>query len=178
MSDSFCDPVDCNPPESSVHGIFQARILEWVDIFFFRGWIFLTQGSKPPLLLGRQILYHRATWKPIIEIRVEINWQKGRESLAKGSWVNSRVCLPQISGSQLEVFLPPSLDVWQRLEAFLVVTTREKGRYWHLVGSGQGHCRTFCNAQDPPYNNKELSGPKCQQRHSWETFRVFLGCHL
>ena len=28
----LCDPLDCNPPGSSVHGIFQARILEWVGI--------------------------------------------------------------------------------------------------------------------------------------------------
>ena len=27
------DPMDCRPPDSSVHGIFQARILEWVAIF-------------------------------------------------------------------------------------------------------------------------------------------------
>ena len=26
----LCDPMDCSPPDSSVHGIFQARILEWV----------------------------------------------------------------------------------------------------------------------------------------------------
>ena len=29
--------MDCSPPGSSVHGIFQARILEWVAIFFSRG---------------------------------------------------------------------------------------------------------------------------------------------
>ena len=34
---SFCDPVDCNPPGSSVHGILQARILEWVAISFSVG---------------------------------------------------------------------------------------------------------------------------------------------
>ena len=32
----FCDPVDCNPPGSSIHGILQARILEWVAISFSR----------------------------------------------------------------------------------------------------------------------------------------------
>ena len=32
----FCDPMGCNPPGSSVHGIFQARILEWVAISFSR----------------------------------------------------------------------------------------------------------------------------------------------
>ena len=26
----FCDPVDCRPPGSSVHGIFKAEILEWL----------------------------------------------------------------------------------------------------------------------------------------------------
>ena len=36
MSDSL-DPMDCSPPGSSVHGIFQARVLEWVAISFSRG---------------------------------------------------------------------------------------------------------------------------------------------
>ena len=31
------DPTDCSPPDSSVHGILQERILEWVDIPFSRG---------------------------------------------------------------------------------------------------------------------------------------------
>ena len=31
---TLCDPMDCNPPGSSVHEIFQARILEWVAISF------------------------------------------------------------------------------------------------------------------------------------------------
>ena len=31
------DPMDCSPPVSSVHGILQARILEWVAILFSRG---------------------------------------------------------------------------------------------------------------------------------------------
>ena len=38
---TLCNPMDCSPPESSVHRIFQARILEWVAILFCR-------GSSPP----------------------------------------------------------------------------------------------------------------------------------
>ena len=34
---TFCDPMNCSLPGSSVHGIFQARILEWVAISFSRG---------------------------------------------------------------------------------------------------------------------------------------------
>ena len=38
---TLCDPVDCSLPGSSVHEIFQTRVLEWVAIFFSRG------SSKP-----------------------------------------------------------------------------------------------------------------------------------
>ena len=31
---TLCDPMDCSPPGSSVHGIFLARVLEWVAIAF------------------------------------------------------------------------------------------------------------------------------------------------
>ena len=34
---TLCDPMDCSPPGSSVHGISQARILEWVTFPFSRG---------------------------------------------------------------------------------------------------------------------------------------------
>ena len=33
---TLCDPMDCSLPGSSIHGIFQARILEWVTISFSR----------------------------------------------------------------------------------------------------------------------------------------------
>ena len=56
-----CDPLDCSPPGSFVHGISQARILEWVAIPFSRG-SSLPRGLLP-LLLGRWILYHCTTWK-------------------------------------------------------------------------------------------------------------------
>ena len=38
---TLCDPMDHNLPGSSIHGILQARILEWVAISFSR-------GSSPP----------------------------------------------------------------------------------------------------------------------------------
>ena len=44
MSDSLRDPTDCSLPGSSVHGIFQARVLEWVAIAF----------SKEGLVKGRE----------------------------------------------------------------------------------------------------------------------------
>ena len=34
---TLCNPIDCSLPDSSIHGIFQARILEWVASSFSRG---------------------------------------------------------------------------------------------------------------------------------------------
>ena len=53
----FCDPMGCSLPGSSVHGILQVRILEWVAISLLQG-IFPTQGSNPGLLYCRQMFYH------------------------------------------------------------------------------------------------------------------------
>ena len=36
------NPVDCSPPASSVHGIFQARVLEWGAIAFSDGWVIVS----------------------------------------------------------------------------------------------------------------------------------------
>ena len=51
---TLCNPMNCSPPSSSVHGISQARILEWVAI---------SVSSNLCLLYCRQILYHWATRK-------------------------------------------------------------------------------------------------------------------
>ena len=48
-------PTLCNPMDHTVHGIFQARILEWVAIPF--SGTFPTQGLNPGLLHCRRILY-------------------------------------------------------------------------------------------------------------------------
>ena len=37
LCSTLCDPVDCSAPGSSVHGIFQARTLEWVAISSSKG---------------------------------------------------------------------------------------------------------------------------------------------
>ena len=51
MSNSFCNSMDYSPPESSVHGISEARILEWiVDCHFFIQGIFPNEGSNSHVL--------------------------------------------------------------------------------------------------------------------------------
>ena len=38
---TLSDPMDCSPPGSSVHGIFQAKVLEWVAIAFSNMYVYL-----------------------------------------------------------------------------------------------------------------------------------------
>ena len=57
---TLCDPMDCSPPGSSVHGIFQARILEWIAIPFSRGssWPRNQTSTSYISCFSKRILYH------------------------------------------------------------------------------------------------------------------------
>ena len=72
LCQTLCNPVDCSPPVSSIHGIFQTRILEWVAISFSRGssphrdqtWVSHTTGrlltvwaSRDPIQISKSKAY-------------------------------------------------------------------------------------------------------------------------
>ena len=50
---TLCDPLDCSLTGSSVHGIFQARVLEWVAISFFRGSFWPRDRTWVSCIVGR-----------------------------------------------------------------------------------------------------------------------------
>ena len=62
MSDSY-SLMDYRPPGSSIHGILQARILEWVAISSSKGSCWPRDQTRVSCIsyIGRQILYHWAT---------------------------------------------------------------------------------------------------------------------
>ena len=104
--------MDCNPPGSSVHGILQARIPDWIAISFSRR-IFLTQGSVSlvsPELPGRLITTARSLHevKAIITFILQMGRVKPREhkSFAR-SLVKSRAArLPQVPQT------PNTVNLW------------------------------------------------------------------
>ena len=57
----FCDSTNCSLPGSSVHRILNTGV---ACHFLLQG-LFPTQGSNPYFLLGRQILYHWASWEAL-----------------------------------------------------------------------------------------------------------------
>ena len=64
------DPMDCSPSGSSVHGIFQARILEWGAISYSRESSLSRDQTHISCIscIGRQIFYHCATWEAPLNV--------------------------------------------------------------------------------------------------------------
>ena len=50
---TLCDPMDCSPQGSSVHGIFQVRMLEWVVISYSRGSSRPRDRTRVSCIVGR-----------------------------------------------------------------------------------------------------------------------------
>ena len=81
---TLCDPVDCNPPSSSDHGIFQARILECIAVSYSRASSWPRDWTLISCIfcINRKILYEYATWEvPSIgiflnESALHIRWPK------------------------------------------------------------------------------------------------------
>ena len=102
------DPVNCSPPGSSVHGISQPRVLEWVAISKIQG-ILLTQELNLCFLHGRWFVYHLIHWgsiyRPaqdlalkdlaqILPLPLTSSLEQGSCLLCKMGW---QLCLPDDS---------------------------------------------------------------------------------
>ena len=85
----LCDHMGCSLPGSSVHGIFQTRIVEHVAIFYSSGspwprtqtWVSHASVS----FIGRQILYHCTTWEapvfPILSSMIAVSYSSGQGNI-------------------------------------------------------------------------------------------------
>ena len=89
----FCDPMDCSPPGSSVHGIFQARILErvaipyprvsswprhWTQVSCIAGGFFTTEPPTKPLSVLKYFkkLKYVFIWRQLISRwRKQMKWK-------------------------------------------------------------------------------------------------------
>ena len=73
---TLCDPMDCSPPVSFIHGILQARILEWATVSFSR-------ASSPPRdqtwvsCISGRFFTSEPPRKPIIKRSLGIFWLTG-----------------------------------------------------------------------------------------------------
>ena len=118
---TLCNPMDYAPPGSSIHGISQARILEWVVISFSRG------SSRPRnriwvsgvSCIGRRMLYHCAT--------------EGFSCLCQGHpprlWLPVSCLLKWCESCPLDLTLPPCV----------LTRTSESAEKWPHCPHSLGH---------------------------------------
>ena len=129
--------MDCSPPGSSVHGILQARILEWVAISYFRG------SSQPkdwtcifvsPALAGK-LLTTSATWEADL---------KGFVGGKKGFKVKVKKKLPYHLENVLTFKIKWMLSRHSRQDASKIVFCCEHLLCCLVIKS----CPTFCDPMD------------------------------
>ena len=86
------DPLDCSPPGFSVHGIFQARILDWVALSYSRGSFWPRDQTCVSCVsrIGRLILYHSATCELPLCARDKMKTLGEQEATTHGSPVEDR----------------------------------------------------------------------------------------
>ena len=103
---TLCNPMDCSPPGSSVHGSLQERILEWVAMPSSRGFSWSRDGTciLSPALAGR-FFTTSATWEALPEGSLVKKKQNKQCSGHMSEW------LPSSSPSFL--YLPSSSPCWK-----------------------------------------------------------------
>ena len=164
-------PIDCSPPGSSIHGISQARILEWVAISFSRG----TSQSRDQAHItcvsstGRWVFYHWATYEAlgiytcqkrkdpgdVMEYMKKILFQnRNLKEEEREAGIQHWACLPitwniwRISFSRTEI--SGKKKGWRiQLSMFLFPLGKEKDRstwLWEVWG--------YCRAKHPSLKRK------------------------
>ena len=86
-----CNPIDCNPPGSSVHGILQGRILEWVAVLFSKGSSQLRDQTQVSCIAGRSftVWATREAWWNETKYPNEVNFKWN----AQHQWISRAQCL-------------------------------------------------------------------------------------
>ena len=119
---TLCDPIDCGPPGSSVHGVLQARILQWVAILFSWRWnshlLCLLQwqvGSLPVVALGKPTCVYM--WLP--------RWLSAK-----------RICLRPLGW---EDFLEEGIATYSSILAWRIPWAEEPGRLQPMGSLRVGH---------------------------------------
>ena len=123
MCPTLCEPVDCSLPGSSIHGILQARILEWVAMPSSRDLPDL--GIEPtslttPALAGRFFTI-RVTWEVYIGLAKITQFNNRRDSF------QSQVC-PTSESELFTTLLAPCIAFWFYTLGLVCWSSREIGK--------------------------------------------------
>ena len=143
----LCHPMDCNLPGSSVHGIFQAIVLEWGGCYFLLQEIFPIQGSNPSLPPCRQTLYRLSHQGSLVDYRYSVVQQMPR---AYSSCLTETVSEWVKSLSHVQLFATPWTVAYQAPPSMGF----SRQEYWSGL--------PFPSPEDPPDPGIESRSPAFQ----------------
>ena len=126
-----CNPMDCSLSRSSIHGILQARVLEWVAISFSRGSSWPRDQTRVSHIVGRRFTeaYHQGspygfqnslTNYNLLFFTIEENKAQGGEASCPGSWNQglSDTINKMYASFTLNILYPGSMR-WGNADTFL-----------------------------------------------------------
>ena len=150
--------MDYSLPGSSIHRIFQARILEWVTLPSFRGSTWPKDRTHISYIscIGRRFLYHEHTWEvPISYLQTEdprqtmvkipvqvqenlcLSWKtgRGREFSLTSPWVlfRSHQCKRSTHSGQESVGRSPGAGNGKPLQYPCLENPMDRGAWWAAV---------------------------------------------
>ena len=151
LCQALCDAMDCGPPGSSVHEIFQARILEWVAISFSRGssqhrdrtWVSCTAGRFFTDWATREALVrHRALLNTIFSYSTKqmIRTTPNRLNCNITPWIAGKLTHIDKDDLMLLHFILLSLMLWESIHTHIpkvpVNTNGKKPQFlWNTTSS-------------------------------------------
>ena len=119
---ALCNPMDCSLAGSSVHGIFQARVLEWVAVSFSRGSFWPRDRTRVSHIVGRRFTIWAT--REVLGDTQEVSFQRGK-------------CTPQSPSAVWSlIFRLPSLTIWWR--------SRSKEEHLEGLTFSEGHVLCVC----------------------------------
>ena len=115
VSPTLCDPMDCSPPGSSVHGILQTRILEWVTTLSSRGsswprdrtWIFCIAGRLFTVWATRNWCFRTVVLEKTLESPLDCKEIKPVNPKRNQPWI-----FIGRTGAEAPIFWPPDVKNW------------------------------------------------------------------
>ena len=123
---TLCNSVGCSPPGSSVHGILQARVLDWVATSFSRGSSQPRDRTRVSLIAGRRFnrwagnaaIWHNmdGPWGPILTETIQTE---------KANTIQSQLCVESKKAKQIETE--------SELVAIRVLEVGKMGKCWLKV---------------------------------------------
>ena len=113
---TLCEHMECSPPGSSIHGIFQARVLEWIAISFCRGSSWTRDWTQVSCIAGRRFTFWATRELHKVDLKLlEDHSILGHipENFHPTSFSQCSLSSPQFCSFQSET---PVFRLWERTE--------------------------------------------------------------